>query len=66
MSLTYKQVVYLFNRSIDWMDLPDADRTKRIKDEMQKIDWALVPDDHGEIDYRNYYKEGSSCCQITG
>lgn len=57
MALTYKQVIYIFNRSIEWMDLPDAERTERIKDEMLRIDWNRVPNDPGQINYEEYYRK---------
>lgn len=57
MALTYKQVIYIFNRSIDWLYLSDYERTERMIVEMQRIDWDRIPDEQCEIDYREYYKE---------
>ena len=57
MSLTYKQISYLFDRSFDWLHLPDDVRTRRLEDEMAKIDWNKVPDDAVEINYEDYYVE---------
>lgn len=55
MSLTYKQVVYIFNRCIDWAHLADEMRTGMIKKEFQMIDWDRVPDNIGLTDYKHYY-----------
>ncbi len=57
MALTYKQVVYLFLRSIDWIHLSDLERTERIKEEMRRIDWDRVPDGGGQINYEDYYRK---------
>lgn len=56
MSIIYKQVIYIFNRSIDWIYLSNQERMEKIKNEMQLIDWKLIPDDDGRIDYKQYYK----------
>lgn len=58
MSLTYKEVIYIFWRSMDWIHLPDDVRLKKIREEMSLIDWEKVPDDHGQINYEDYYRKG--------
>lgn len=55
MSLTYKQIIYIFDRCIDWAHLADEMRIEMIKKEFLLIDWDSVPDDAGLIDYKQYY-----------
>lgn len=57
MALTYKQVVYIFTRSFEWMNLSDKERIEKINDEMQRINWELVPDNIGCIIYEDYYRK---------